>query len=213
MKYIVEHMEEDLHEWCRLEYAHMLSYLAPGQLIFTNMQQHIVDDLKDPKNDVAKALKGCVPTTKDVTELGIPIERICLLDMEGPKDLEPADADKFDYMLFGGILGDGYESADRTSILRKLGFPSRRLGPVHMTTDTAVIATHLILEKKQPLDQIVFSDLPTVYFSKTDSVELPYRYIGLKDPKTGEVTPKLPPGMYELLKRDNECDVFDLNPN
>jgi hypothetical protein len=36
--------------------------------------------------------------------------------------------------LFYSYLGDGYQSEDRTAILRKLGYPSRRLGPIQMTT-------------------------------------------------------------------------------
>lgn len=37
---------------------------------------------------------------------------------------------------------------DRTSELRKKGFEGRRLGPVQMTTDTAVRVTRLIVEGK-----------------------------------------------------------------
>ena len=36
--------------------------------------------------------------------------------------------------------------ADRTSELRKRGFQGRRLGPVQMTTDTAVRVTRLIVQ-------------------------------------------------------------------
>jgi ribosome biogenesis SPOUT family RNA methylase Rps3 len=32
-------------------------------------------------------------------------ERICLLDPSAKQELEPADAEKFDVFLFGGILG------------------------------------------------------------------------------------------------------------
>lgn len=37
---------------------------------------------------------------------------------------------------------------DRTSELRALGFPSRRLGPVQMTTDTALGVTKLVVQDK-----------------------------------------------------------------
>lgn len=37
---------------------------------------------------------------------------------------------------------------DRTSELRKKGFEGRRLGPVQMTTDTAVRVTRLVVEGK-----------------------------------------------------------------
>ncbi|CAK9106916.1 unnamed protein product [Durusdinium trenchii] len=32
--YIVEHLEEGLGEWCRLEYKHMASFVPPEQLVF-----------------------------------------------------------------------------------------------------------------------------------------------------------------------------------
>jgi ribosome biogenesis SPOUT family RNA methylase Rps3 len=77
--------------------------------------------------------------------------------------------------------------------------------------DTAVITAHLVLEKGKQIDEIVFCDLPTVTFSKHESVELPYRYIGIKNDRSASIEPQLPPGMYELLKRDNESDLFSLN--
>jgi len=45
---------------------------------------------------------------------------------------------------------------DRTSELRVLGFPSRHLGPVQMTTDTALGVTKLVVQDKIPLDEIPF---------------------------------------------------------
>ncbi|KAL7750546.1 hypothetical protein RI367_003884 [Sorochytrium milnesiophthora] len=204
MKYIVEHMEEDLHEWCLLEYRHMLAHVGGDNLIFSRMHAELADNMPE-------SLASCTATTKDVLDLGIPFDRICLLDMEATEELTPADVGKFDYMLFGGILGNGYESEDRTRALRKLGFHGRRLGPIQMTTDTAVITTWKILEHKTPLEDIQFCDEPTVRFSKHDAVELPYRYIAQLD-KDGNVTgPMLPDGMYDLLKRDNDMDLFHLN--
>lgn len=64
-----------------------------------------------------------------------------------------------------GILGMGHTSAislaaaepydkgddpprDRTAELRNLGFPGRRLGPVQMTTDTALGVTKLVVDDK-----------------------------------------------------------------
>lgn len=40
---------------------------------------------------------------------------------------------------------------DRTGELRKLGFAGRRLGPVQMTTDTAVNVTRKVVEEKSKL--------------------------------------------------------------
>lgn len=49
---------------------------------------------------------------------------------------------------------------DRTSELRKKGFEGRRLGPVQMTTDTAVRVTRLVAEGKSIFSTHVHSDFP-----------------------------------------------------
>merc|ERR1712226_906731 len=76
----------------------------------------------------------------------------------------------FDALVFGGILGnvieqeDGtYSSDDRTAELRRLGFEHRRhLGPMQMTTDTAVLVSHMVLEEARPLAEIPFIDSPEI---------------------------------------------------
>lgn len=42
-------------------------------------------------------------------------------------------------------------SVDRTSELRDKGFEGRRLGPVQMTTDTAVRVTRMVIQNKSEL--------------------------------------------------------------
>mgnify|MGYP001560127517 FL=1 len=39
---------------------------------------------------------------------------------------------------------------DRTAELRKLGFPTRHLGPMQMTTDTALGVTKLVVQDQSP---------------------------------------------------------------
>lgn len=130
---------------------------------------------------------------------GISIEEVCLLDPKGSADLSPADGDgRFRCFLFGGILGDD-PPRDRTGELRALGFPGRRLGPVQMTTDTALGVTKRVVEDGIPLDQIKYVDFPTITFNKQESVEMPFRYL-VVDGTDDE--PLLPPGMRELLHTD-----------
>merc|ERR1712187_712904 len=95
---------------------------------------------------------------------------MCLLDMEAKEPLQPEDVNSFDAFVFGGILGNVFEredgsygSDDRTSEIRKHGFLHRRhLGPLQMTTDTAILTCHLVLEEAQPLAQIPFVDSPDI---------------------------------------------------
>ena len=55
---------------------------------------------------------------------------------------------------------------DRTSELRILGFPTRHLGPVQMTTDTALGVTKLVVHDHVSLNEIpyIVSFLVLVYF-------------------------------------------------
>ncbi|KAG0376560.1 hypothetical protein BGX24_007536 [Mortierella sp. AD032] len=156
----------------------------------------------------------------------IPHEKVCLLDPSSPYPLAPEDADTYDYFLFGGILGDD-PPRDRTGELRKLGFATRHLGSVQMTTDTAVNVTRRVVEGKTPLDKIPFIDHPEIKLRKKETVTMPFRYIALppkesteiavegedstkKSKKAKKLEPLLPPGMIELLKKDNDAalDLF-----
>lgn len=115
-------------------------------------------------------------------------------------------------------------AADRTGELRRLGFPGRHLGPVQMTTDTALAVTKIVVEDKSalvdlrierqladhdkppttvPLSKIPFVDNPTIRFDEVESVEMPFRYV-----KSPEGEPILPPGMKEHLHNDMD-QAFD----
>lgn len=104
-----------------------------------------------------------------------------------------------------------------------------------MTTDTAVNVTKRVVEDKGkkrsytrvvecldnsccifivPLDEIPYIDYPEIFFSRHESVTMPFRYIA--DVKTFTTKegdqkaikkPLMPPGMLELLKKDNEMTL------
>lgn len=65
-----------------------------------------------------------------------------------------------------------------------------------------------------PFEEIPFIDYPEIRFSRTESVTMPFRYIAeLKTITTKEgeektiKKPLMPPGMMELLKKDNEMSL------
>ncbi|KIM25687.1 hypothetical protein M408DRAFT_331040 [Serendipita vermifera MAFF 305830] len=212
-------MEEDeqdqvssLPRWVLLEYSQMLKLAGKDSTVaFTHLSKSSCAALdralteNHPSKD-SSSTASFESHTISILELmktrNVPLERVCLLDPKAPQELGPDDGNgKFEWFLFGGILGDD-PPRDRTGELRSLGFPTRHLGPVQMTTDTALGVTKLIVEDKNTLSGIPYLDHPTIRFSKTESVEMPFRYI-MRD---GE--PVLPPGMkqhfYEDLNR-----VFD----
>lgn len=225
-KFIIDHMEDGMHEWCVLEYKHMLMNVGADNLYFSSLTDACLN------SGMPEELKQAHCHKEDVLHLpGVDPKDICLLDPAATTPLSPEDADRFKYFLFGGILGDDpprgmYDFpslhfrkhwqetnafVDRTKELRKLGFEGRHLGPIQMSTDTAVNVTKRVVVDKVPLDQIPYIDSPEVFFSKHESVTLPYRYIAVtktiktKDGQEKTIkVPLMPPGMLELIKKDNE---------
>ncbi|PCH36884.1 DUF431-domain-containing protein [Wolfiporia cocos MD-104 SS10] len=208
--YVVEHMEEDeesskaIPRWVELEYMHMRSLAGTGAHVeFTHLSQSSCKTLSSlfsdtaEREDTAEASTHTISVMELMKQRGVPIEKVCLLDPRAEKELSPSDGDgEFEWFLFGGILGDD-PPRDRTGELRVLGFPNRHLGPVQMTTDTALGVTKLVVQDKIPLSKIPYVDHPTIVFNSKESVEMPFKYIA---DKRGE--PILPPGMREHLQED-----------
>lgn len=245
--YVVEHMEEGLEEWPRLEYTHMCEIVGPERLLFLRWPSGI-----DPAGLVAATGSSAPPLTeaRGLQELrpllpGEPgaaaasnpsprvlpsWDRVCLLDMDAEEALEPHDVVNFDCLIFGGILGNVHEldsgkygSDDRTSELRDLNFAHRRhLGPMQMTTDTAVLVCHMVLEEARSLSEIPFLDSPEIgdgaaapaaAAGSEDEVQGDcvcmegFRYVARRT-ATGDWEPALPKGMRELLIRDLDKDLL-----
>ncbi|KAJ2928489.1 hypothetical protein H1R20_g8619, partial [Candolleomyces eurysporus] len=211
--YVIEHMEEDeetskaIPPWVELEYAHMRTLAGPdSQVHFTHLSKASSDSLNAAfaqsdaeaaaSSGKAKAICHSAGVLELMKERGVPLNKVCLLDPKADKVLSPEDGDgEFEWFLFGGILGDD-PPRDRTSELRVLGFPNRHLGPVQMTTDTALGVTKLVVQDKKRLDEIPYIEFPTIHFNPKESVEMPFRYIA------NGSEPLLPPGMKELLHED-----------
>mmetsp|Transcript_80431 Transcript_80431/g.239637 ORF Transcript_80431/g.239637 Transcript_80431/m.239637 type:complete len:263 (+) Transcript_80431:56-844(+) len=242
--YIVEHMEEGMEDWCRLEYRHMCEIVPSERLLFLRFPAGVdpavlAPEGGKPPRTVASSLEELrdatetAPTSGEATAPGAeaapalpPWERICLLDMDAEEALEPEDCSRFDGLIFGGILGNvtelpegGYGSDDRTRELRRLGFRHRRhLGPMQMTTDTAVLVCNMVLEEARPLAEIPFLDSPEIGGSSagegggggaSDCICMEgFRYVGRRA-ADGDWEPTLPEGMAELLANSADGDILD----
>ncbi|KAI9706274.1 MAG: hypothetical protein M1820_004849 [Bogoriella megaspora] len=198
---LVEHLDPELGPWSALEYQTIAEECreAGSRLLLSSVSPllQLPEDLK--------GLKGLEASHENVEKLFADNKtRICLLDPKATEELNPRDADKFDGFLFGGILGDD-PPRDRTSELRAKGFEGRRLGPVQMTTDTAVRVTRMVIQNQMPLQDIPYVDEPVLKFNKYESTTMPFRYV--RD-RNGE--PLMPKGMRELIERDAEKGLDDL---
>jgi ribosome biogenesis SPOUT family RNA methylase Rps3 len=157
----------------------------------------------NPALKIPEGLQKAQIKTESVSDWDEEMKRkVLLLDPNAEVELSPNDAESYEYLLFGGILGD-IPSQDRTSFLRAMGFTTRHLGPIQMTTDTAVLVSQQVLENRLPLSEINYIDSPEIMLSKKESVIMEgFRYI-VKDGK-----PILPPGMIQHLKETNNESLF-----
>ncbi|KAI1262732.1 DUF431-domain-containing protein [Xylariaceae sp. FL1019] len=202
--YIVEHLDPELGPWSELEYTCIAKEtgIAHSEFILSSLPSELAASLPE-KLTSEQAFRA---ETKGVEELyaGEDRQRVCLLDPKAEKDLNPEDRGEFDAFLFGGILGDD-PPRDRTSELRTKGFVGRRLGPVQMTTDTAVRVTRMVIEEQYTLETIPYTDHPDLKINEHESTEMPFRYVKGKD---GE--PIMPEGMMDLIKTDADKSIDDL---
>ncbi|KAK6538856.1 hypothetical protein TWF694_010416 [Orbilia ellipsospora] len=206
-QYVVEHLDKELENWSKLEYLCIATETAPSSATatptfhLTSLPQELYDSLPSELT----AHQNLHATTDEVIKLtGLKAEEVVLLDPRAEEDMNPEDGEKFGWFVFGGILGDD-PPRDRTAELRKYGFTGRRLGPVQMTTDTAVRVTRLVVEEKIPLDKIPFIDFPELRVSKNESTEMPFRYV-----KGDDGMPIMPEGMVDLIKEDSNKGFSDM---
>ncbi|CAI6100108.1 hypothetical protein V2G26_008630 [Clonostachys chloroleuca] len=199
--FIVEHLDPELGPWSELEYIAIAKESEAAGSTFT--LSSLPSDFQVPS--ALKAVPAFVAEHRGVEEIyAADKSRVCLLDPAASQDLSPADGDKFDAFLFGGILGDD-PPRDRTSELRKKGFEGRRLGPTQMTTDTAVRVTRIVVQEKVALDKIEYLDFPELKFNEHESTQMPFRYVKGKDGG-----PIMPEGMKELIQQDADKSLDDL---
>jgi ribosome biogenesis SPOUT family RNA methylase Rps3 len=176
-------MEPELYDWCIIEYKHISQCVGVKNLWFTNI------NADDPKcNELADL--GSV-FFKSVVQMGL--KNACLLDMKGDKDLCPKD--NFDYMIFGGILGDDPPAGRTKKLVEELDVPLRTLGPKQLSTDGAVYTANLIAQGAD-ISDIGFEQDIKIEIEDGEEVILPFRY-PLKDGR-----PFVSDELIEKIKKD-----------
>jgi len=182
--YIIEHLEPELWDWCLIEYKNISKTVGKDNLWFTNI-----------KKDADKLEKYGKVIKESVKELNL--KNACVLDPESKDTLKTKD--KFDYFIFGGILGD-YPPKKRTEELltKFLTFETRNIGKEQMSTDNAVLTVKMINDGTE-FEKIKFADNIEIETNENESVQLPYRYVLIKGkPFISE----------ELIKRLEEGEEF-----
>ncbi len=163
MKYVIEHMDKELWEWSQIEYKNISKSVGKDNLIITNVK----------KTDLEKLKNICSAKTESVMKLGY--EKACILDPNSDETLVPSDAKKFNYLIFGGILGNDPPEA-RTKDLVIETAERRNLGKDQFSTDNAVMVAKKIIDGT-PLSKLKFIDGFTLEIDDGEEIILPYKYL------------------------------------
>lgn len=173
MKFIIEHLEPFISEWCMIEYENISSIVGKENLIITNL----------PGKDFKKLMH--LADLHEESVLTISLRNSCLLEPKSNRILTAND--NFDYFIFGGILGDHPERGRTEKYLtsklktsRLINPETRNLGIMQMSTDTAVLVTKIIAKDKIDFNKIKFIDKPAIELKSgiiKEEIILPYRYV------------------------------------
>jgi ribosome biogenesis SPOUT family RNA methylase Rps3 len=163
--YIIEHLEPELFEWCLIEYEHISETVGKENLWFTNIKE------KDKKKleRFGKVFSESVKTMH--------LNNSCVLDPEGDKTLSPNETSNFNYLIFGGILGD-YPPKKRTKEELTPFIANaqvRNIGKEQMSTDNAVYTVCQIVNGTE-FNDLKFQNGLSIDINEFESVELPYLY-------------------------------------
>lgn len=161
--FIIEHLEPKLWEWCVIEYKNISKIVGKRNLWFTN--------IKEKGRLLEKYGRVIEKSVKDLD-----LKNACLLDPWAKEQLYSKEAKKFDYLVFGGILGNN-PPEKRTKVLSNfIKFAQKRnLGKDQLSTDSAVYVVKQILEGKK-LIEMKFQDSAEIKINEIESVILPYKY-------------------------------------
>jgi ribosome biogenesis SPOUT family RNA methylase Rps3 len=178
--FVVEHLEPKVFHWCKLEYEHISKWVGKKNLFFTNTKSAALKKFGTVKPQSVRKLR---------------FDKACVLDPEAKQTLTPEVAKKYQYFIFGGILGDD-PPRERTKeeLTRFLSYPAFNLGKDQMSTDTAVIVTKLICDGKN-LSHLKFQQGIEVKINSYEEVRLPYKYLIINN------KPLLAPGIVEMLRK------------
>ncbi len=164
---VIEHLEPVLSRWALVEYRHA-ARIAGDLLLITNV--------RDPAE--RELLSGfCRVEGRSVAELGVPCERMVVLDPRAPEPLEPEDVKGAELVVVGGIMGD-FPPRGRTAELLTSRLPGalmRNLGPGQLSVDGAVYVALQVMRGRR-LEELEFVDGVEIRLGKYHVVRLPYRY-------------------------------------
>jgi ribosome biogenesis SPOUT family RNA methylase Rps3 len=185
--FVIEHLEPELYDWCLIEYKHMSKIVGKDYLWFTNILPKDIDKLKNYGKVFIESVKS------------MQLSKTCVLDMESDIELKTEDKNKFNYFIFGGILGDNpprkRTNPELTQFIKNAEV--RNIGKAQFSTDNAVYVVKKILDGT-PLNKIPFQDKVEIRINSIESTILPYRYPLVKG------KPNISKELIKYITKDNK---------
>ena len=182
MTFIIEHLEQKVYQWCVIEYNNISSIVGKKNLWITNVK------------DSSKLISCGKIFKESVSKMHL--KKVCVLDPGATQELSSDDRTKFGYFVFGGILGDNPPRARTKNELKIRNAERRNLGKQQMATDNAVFVAKEILNGKK-LSELKFQDGVEIATGKSESVQLPYKYVIIKG------KPLICDSLVEMLKKQS----------
>lgn len=170
MKYIIEHLEPRLYTWCFIEYEHISKIVGKENLVFTNLKTGY------QRKTISKFGKVYKESITELLSTVFRNKKLCLLDSNQNKTLKPEDKKNFDFLIFGGILGDNPPRKRTLQALGHLNITKRKLGNKQMATDNAVFVAKKIMSGTT-IKKMRFIDKLEIKVKEGESIILPYRYV------------------------------------
>ncbi|MFA6889230.1 MAG: SAM-dependent methyltransferase [Candidatus Woesearchaeota archaeon] len=166
MKYVIEHLDPEVFDWCFVEYTHISQIVGKENLLFTNI-----------KNSAEIKKLETIGTVEEKSIKKIQLNRMCILDPEAKKTLAPEDAKLFDSLVFGGILGNWPpEKRTQKELSSKIICETRNLGKEQMSTNTAVYVAKKIMDGKK-FSEFTFIEELTIPIEDGEEIILPFRFV------------------------------------
>lgn len=163
--FIIEHLENRLWKWCLSEYKNISKIVGKSNLRFSNVKRG--NKMLEKYGKVFK---------ESVKEMNL--KNTCILDPDSNMILKSKEARKFNFFIFGRILGN-YPPRKRTKKVLSRFIPHvkiRNIGKKQMATDNAVYVVNKIINGKE-INELKFKDKIEIEINEIESVILPYRYV------------------------------------
>ncbi|RLF20493.1 MAG: hypothetical protein DRN15_06150 [Thermoprotei archaeon] len=166
--FVIEHLEPVVSRWVWYE------YLSSSRII--GRERLLISNVKDPR-ERAILRKIAMVSKMSILKVGLPADKMLILDPKAPTLLRPDDFKEVKYVVIGGIMGDHPPRGRTWTLLtsRLPGCIARNLGPHQFSVDGAVYMAHMVMHGYE-VEEIPIRIGLEIKVNEFLTIELPYAY-------------------------------------